>query len=156
MPCHLDKVPPHDLEAERCLLGSLSLNDNLDDVRAVAGELEARHFYIEKHGLVFESMQQLLAESSPLDIVTVGHRMKRNGWWECLETPAYLIEVIACVPHAYHVRYYAEIVIELWRRRRMVDAAEWLTQRASDMTADVDETWEKLGVEVLSQKKWSV
>ena len=136
---------PNDQEAERCAIGCM-VNG------AGPGKLLSKHFYSEHHAAVFEVLVKMQSGTQPMDAVTVVHAAAKEG---VTIRPLEMVRFLECCTHTAYMDAYSEILIECWRRRRMVEAAEWLLKRASDLSKDVDETWLKLGSEVVSQKKWS-
>ncbi|QDU37108.1 Replicative DNA helicase [Maioricimonas rarisocia] len=116
-----DKVPPQDLEAERSVLGSVLLaNDVLDDVISV---IQSRHFYSDPHQKIFQAIHDMYEEGiRGIDAVTLGHELQKRGELEGVGGPAYLVQILETVPHAAHAEYYAKIVREKWLQRSLIDA----------------------------------
>src|SRR6185436_5419149 len=64
------RIPPHDLTAERAVIGGILLmNEALNTVTELP--LEAAHFYKDAHALIYESMIELFAANQPVDTVTL-------------------------------------------------------------------------------------
>ncbi|MFG0333178.1 MAG: replicative DNA helicase [Maioricimonas sp. JB049] len=116
-----DKVPPQDLEAERSVLGSVLLaNDVLDDVISV---IQSRHFYSDPHQKIFQAIHDMYEEGvRGIDAVTLGHELQKRDELEGVGGPAYLVQILETVPHAAHAEYYAKIVREKWLQRSLIDA----------------------------------
>ena len=68
------RIPPHSLEAEMALLGSIMLRpDTLYEVIDVVGP---QSFYFEKHRTIFETMLELFGKHQPIDILSLSTRLK--------------------------------------------------------------------------------
>lgn len=138
------RIPPQNLDAERSLLGSLLfLNDALDDVVSEFGTA-ADHFYSDSHQKIFDAFQSLRRTGCRgVDAVTLSEELQRRGELEDVGGLAYLAEVIECVPHAAHVRYYAQIVFERWKRRSGIYSATELLSDFYDDSRDFNEILER-------------
>jgi len=104
------RTPPHSIEAEQAVLGSL-----LIDARAwdhVADVVRAEDFYRPDHRLIFESIGTLAGTSQPCDVVTVSEQLERSGRLEQAGGIAYLGTLARDTPTAANVRAYADIVRE--------------------------------------------
>lgn len=115
------KIPPQNLEAERSLLGALMLDK--DAIVKVADKLNADDFYDHRHGLIYESMTELYAQHSPIDILTLTNRLQNKGQLDTLGGSAYLSELVNTVPSIGNLEHYAGIVREKATLRRLITAA---------------------------------
>jgi replicative DNA helicase len=123
-------VPPQNMAAERSVLGSMMLeNDAIDEV---AGLLKPEHFYSDIHQMIYEAILKLYAENRKADILTIADGMNASGKLEEIGGPPYLLELLETVPHAAHVSYYAEIVIDKFRRRGCLNVGRDLIREAAD------------------------
>lgn len=116
-------VPPHDLTAERAVLGAILLdNAALDRV-----SLEPEAFYDRRHKLVFRTMQRLAAQGTALDYVTVHAALKAES-----EQPlgSYLSELAEATPSAANVADHAEIVRDKAEARSLITLTMEISQRA--------------------------
>lgn len=135
----LDTVPPNDLEAERSVLGSVLLvNDVVDEVASV---LTPEMFYAHSHQLMFDAIMDMHNAGDKADVVTLAAELSKRDELEEVGGPAYLLQVLETVPHAAHAAYYAKIVRSMWRKRTLIDACtETLREAFGGM--DGDEAWE--------------
>lgn len=131
------KVPPHNLEAEESVLGACLLS------RPALGTaleiVEPTDFYKPAHGAMFGLMLRLLARGEPIDAVTVGEELRRAGTLDEYGGKAYLFTLVNSVPTPGSVGYYARIVAENSRLRRLVDASQQIIDLAYSLPDDVDE-----------------
>jgi len=115
------KLLPQDLEAERCVLGSILLhNDAIDDVLQ---HLRANCFYADPHRRMFAAIHDLYESGTRgIDPVTLGHELERRSELADIGGTSYIVQIIETVPHAAHAEYYAKIVYEKWMQRTLIDA----------------------------------
>ena len=111
-------APPHNLEAEQSVLGSILLSDRSLYALVIEEGLRADDFYRERHGTIYEAMLALYNESEPVDVLTVTDRLRQSGKLEGVGGVATVDGLTGVVPAAGHARRYAQIVREnalLWR-----------------------------------------
>jgi replicative DNA helicase len=103
-------VPPHNLEAEKSVLGAVLLDERHLHSLLVEQQLRPDHFYREQHGAVFAAMIQLYENDRKIDHLTVAETLRQNGKLEEIGGPAVLDELAGWVPAAGHAREYGQIV----------------------------------------------
>lgn len=103
-----NKVPPHDIEAEMSVLGSLMIDK--DAITKVADFLRPEDFYTKKHEDIYRVLEKLFSESEPIDIVSVSSKLKENKLLDKIGGVDYLTELTNSVPTASHVITYGKIV----------------------------------------------
>jgi replicative DNA helicase len=113
------RTPPHSIEAEQAVLGSLLIESSAWD--HVADVVRADDFYRPDHRLVFDAIGTLAASGKPCDVVTVSEHLERNGRLEDAGGIAYLGTLARDTPTAANVRAYADIVRERALLRRLIE-----------------------------------
>ena len=89
----MERIPPHNDEAERSVLGSALLSkDALFDVVELLTEDD---FYSEIHKEIFRSIKELYRKSSPVDTLTVSEEIKRRNSLEMVGGRAYIAALAA-------------------------------------------------------------
>lgn len=116
-----DRIPPHNLEAEGSVLGSMMLSP--DAIADVQGKLMAEDFYRTANGQLFDAMIGLYAKGSPVDIITVVEELKRRGQLEAMGGHLAIHEMVQNVATPASAAHYGRIVSELALMRRLVRAA---------------------------------
>ena len=106
---------PHDLEAERALLGSILLDQSA--MLKVRGEVRPSDFYRSAHAKIYAAMLELSDAHEPIDIITLSGRLSDRGELEAVGGRAFLLELTAVVPTAGNIMRYARMVA-LSRARR--------------------------------------
>lgn len=124
---------PHDLDAERAVLGALLSGAPLADVRP----LDAPDFYRPAHQLIFEAITALSGDGKPTDTIAVADELRRRGQLSRISGAPYLHTCLtaAAVPAA--VAHYARIALEHSRRRQVIEHASRVMQAASDPGTDL-------------------
>jgi replicative DNA helicase len=124
----LERVLPHNLEAERSVLGAV-LIDNQAFPFALA-TVSGGMFYRDAHRRLFEAIGRLEAKRVPMELVTLREELTRAGELDEVGGPAYVASLVDGVPHATNVEYYARIVREKWQLRQLIFASNKILARA--------------------------
>ncbi len=114
------RVPPHDLDAEMSILGSILL-----DPLSIAKVLQFLHpedFYRENNGQIFRAALDLFAAGEPLDNVTLASQLQTMGLLDRVGGRAQLASMQSAVPTAANIEYYGRIVKEKAYKRRLISA----------------------------------
>jgi len=131
-----DKVFPHNLEAERALLGSVLLDNESLDVAATA--LTRDDFFSESNRILFDRMQKLFRESKTVDLVTLGNELLSEGLLEKVGGAAYLASLTDGIPigTTAAASAYARIVKEKSLIRRLINVSNNTITRCLEGNAD--------------------
>jgi replicative DNA helicase len=124
------RTPPHSVEAEQAVLGSLMLDATAWD--AVADIVTAADFYRRDHRLIFEAVAEVVEHRGPCDAVTVAEHLERKGLAGETGGLAYLGTLARDTPSAANVRTYAEIVRERSILRQLAEAGGQIAGAAFD------------------------
>ncbi len=130
------KIPPHDIEAEQAILGSM-LTDK-DAVISSLEKLKSQDFYREDNREIFEAIFNLYSKSLPVDIVTVKSELVEMGSFERVGGFEYLAELPDKVPTTANVDMYIKIVQEKSMMRRLIEMSNELIALGYDESEDVD------------------
>lgn len=147
----LKRIPPQNIEAERALLGSIMLKS--DAIYDAIDIISAESFYVEKHRAIFRAMLDLMNSSSPIDLLSIGNRLKDLNELERVGGNAYLAELVGSVPSASNLKYYAEIVQKKGMMRNLIDAASDIAELGYDESQELEvvlDTADKRMTEVTS------
>lgn len=120
------RIPPHNLEAEQSLLGSLLIDK--DAVIKIADIVREEDFYKDGHGMIFCAMLELWNKREPIDLLSLGNRLEEKKQLEIVGGRSYLISLSTMVPTASHVNHYATIVQKKATLRRLISAATDIAQ----------------------------
>lgn len=114
-------VPPHDLEAEKSVLGSLLID--ADAIVKVVEFLRPKHFYKTSHEKIFDAILNLFEKREPADLVTVPGELRSMKELEKVGGVSYLTELVNSVPTAANVEHYARIIRDEAIKRSLLSAA---------------------------------
>jgi replicative DNA helicase len=116
-----DRLPPQHLEAERGVLGSILLdNDVMHDIVVF---LRAEDFYRDAHQVIYAAIRDLYDKAKGIDAVTLAEELKLRGVFDQVGGDDTLTEIVTSVPHAANGKYYAEIVKEKATSRQLIEGA---------------------------------
>ena len=133
----LGKIPPHDIEAEQAILGSM-LTDK-DAVMAAMEVLREEDFYRDDNKAIFDAMMSLYSRSEPIDIITVKSELISNGKFEQVGGLEYLVMLPEKVPTTTNVDKYIKIVEEKSLLRNLIKTANDIIAVGYDQTEDVED-----------------
>lgn len=122
------KVPPHDVTIEQSVLGAILIDK--DAMIDVAEFLRPDHFYKEGHAAIYSAMLTLYELREPLDVVTVGAQLKKDGTLALVGGATYLSELLNTVPTSAHAEQYGRLIHELFTKRRLIEIGAKITQLA--------------------------
>jgi replicative DNA helicase len=131
---HNIAVPPHNLEAERSVLGAVLIDDRHLNTLLVEEQLRPEHFYREQHGLVFAAMVELYNGNRQIDHLTVAEVLRQNGKLDQVGGEETVEQLAGWVPAAGHAREYGQIVHDNAKLRDLLTASYEI--QASVMSRD--------------------
>jgi len=150
----LDKVPPNDEEAERCLLGSILMDyESCSDF--ISG-LQESAFYLGEHQRIFRAIAQLFEEAKPIDVVLVNEQIRKDAEARRREgkdrkevlkdIPAeYLVSLLESVPSASHAEHYFGIVAEKATLREIISACSEILGECYGPTEESERLLDRAG-----------
>lgn len=116
-----DRTLPHNLEAERSVLGAILIQN--DSYNVAVELLRPEDFYRDAHRRIFERIISLAERRMAVDFVTLKDELGRAGELDTVGGPAYVASLVDGVPKATNVEYYAKIVKEKSVLRSLISAA---------------------------------
>jgi replicative DNA helicase len=131
-----ERVPPHNVEAEESVLGSMLLSK--DAIAEVLELLREDDFYRPAHRTVFRSVLELYGHGDAVDAVTVQEELRRNGALADIGGAPFLHTLVASVPTAANAAYYARIVKEAGVLRRLIDVGTQIVQLGFETPQDTE------------------
>ena len=131
-----DRLPPHSIEAEEAVLGSLLVDPEC--IVTVAPWLVAADFYDERNQWTYDGCVALYERGDAINQVTLAEELDRQGKLDEMGGMAYLSHVVSILPTSVHLEYYADIVHRLAIMRRLINAGERISALGYEADPDVD------------------
>ncbi|EEA84221.1 replicative DNA helicase [Peptacetobacter hiranonis] len=117
----ITRIPPHSVESEQSILGSILLDK--DAIITVAETITPTDFYKDAHRIIYESMMALNNKNEPIDMVTLTDELRKRGYLDDIGGVTYLTSLSTIVPTTSNVKYYADIVKEKSVLRQLIKAS---------------------------------
>jgi replicative DNA helicase len=131
-----EKLPPHDIDAEEAVIGSLLIDG--DAIYKISGIIEPADFYAERNLLVFEAANNLYRRNEAINQITVAQELARTGKLETSGGAAYLSHLISVCPTSLDAEDYAKIVYRLSLMRNLIHAAGGIAEIGYKAEPDAD------------------
>ena len=131
------RVPPHDISAERSVLGAIMLDP--EAIIQIAEKIRPSSFYEPTHQLIYEVMSELFEQRTPIDAVTVTNALKKKKQLDKVGGSAAIAELTNAVSSASNITHYAKLVAEASLRRTMISASAEMNDKAFDETVPIQE-----------------
>jgi replicative DNA helicase len=142
-------VPPHNLEAEKSVLGAVLLDERHLQALLIEEQLRADHFYRDQHGAVFQAMLDLYNDDRKIDQLTIAETLRQHGKLDEVGGTETIDELAGWVPAAGHARDYARIVRENAQLRALLTASYKIQARVSSREASARDLIEQAERDVL-------
>src|SRR5713101_828941 len=132
----LERPLPHNLDAERSVLGAILLDNHVLNV--AIEKLKPEDFFLEQHRRVFQQMIALGEAQHAIDLVTLTDELYRHGELEAAGGAAYLAQLVDGVPRITNLEHYARIVKEKALLRSLIHSTHAIQQQALEADEDAD------------------
>jgi len=129
-----ERVPPHDVEAEESVLGSMMLSS--EAIAEVVEVVKEEDFYRPAHQRIYRATLNLYGRGDPVDAVTTVDELRRTDQLDAVGGPLFVFNLVESVPTPASAAYYARIVSENALLRRLIDAASQIMARAYSVPED--------------------
>jgi replicative DNA helicase len=131
-----ERTLPHNLEAERSVLGAILVHN--DAFNLAAQVIDSNDFYRDAHRRIFDKMVALNERHDAIDFITLKEELARSGQLDDVGGPAYIASLADGVPRATNVEYYAKIVKEKSTLRNLIYAANKILTNAYEADQESD------------------
>jgi replicative DNA helicase len=131
------RVPPHDQDAERAVIGAMLVSETA--VAAVAERLAADDFYSEVHRIIYGAMMRLYSRGDPIDQLTLTNELRSVNEFERIGGRPYVFQIVESVPTAANAGRYADIVRGKALLRAVIDVGSRITEDAFREPENVSE-----------------
>lgn len=131
-----DRLPPHNLEAERGVLGSMMFDPSAID--GVAALLDPGDFYRSAHQVLYRTIRDLYFRGRRPDSITLIEELEHLGRLDEVGGEEIVSAVVGGVPHAANVMQYAAIVRDRATVRKLIEGGNAILRAAYDPTRTPD------------------
>ena len=136
-----EKLPPHNIEAEEAVIGSLLVDP--EAILKTALFLKPEALYREKNQWIYNACLSLYERNEAINQITVAEELARQARLEDVGGIAYLSHLVSMLPTSVHVEYYAQIVHRLAIMRRLISAAGQIAAIGYEAGPDIDVALDK-------------
>lgn len=132
---HEGRVPPHNIDAEKSVLGAVLVDP--DAIVNVADKVVPESFYVPAHQVIYEAMENLYEKRQPIDVVTLTSELKKMKKLKAAGGTAGVAELSNLQSSAANAVHYAKLVADAYIKRRLITMGGEVTQAAFDESKDV-------------------
>jgi replicative DNA helicase len=137
----LERKLPHNLEAERSVLGAILLDN--EAFHAAIEVVDSPDFFLDSHRRIFTRICRLAEENRAIDLITLHEELERAGELEAAGGSAYLSSLVDGVPRVSNVEHYARIVKQKALLRNLVHASDNIINQALEAQEEADEVLDR-------------
>ncbi|MDX1416431.1 MAG: replicative DNA helicase [Candidatus Promineifilaceae bacterium] len=130
-----ERLPPHSIEAEEAILGSLLIDP--DAIFEVASFLKPEAFYRVRNRWIYDAILTLNEKREPVDFITLTEELRRREQLEEAGGEAYIVGLLGVVPTATNASSYAHVVEAAATRRKLISAAGTIANLAYNEAEDI-------------------
>jgi replicative DNA helicase len=130
------RIPPHNLDAERAVLGAILL-EGRETLPRVIELLKPSDFYTEAHRLTYQGMLALFNRSEPVDVLTLTEELRRSDQLEIAGGPAALALLVEQGSISAYLNSYASIVRDMAVLRELIQTSSQIIAQAFEAKEDV-------------------
>jgi replicative DNA helicase len=135
----VERVPPHSEDAERGVLGAVLLDAEKVMDLCIERQLVPDSFYIPAHRSIFDAMLSMSRDGRPIDLLTVGERLKAAGLLDRVGGAQALHRIVDATPTSAHAEYYINIVRDRHLLRLVIEAARDAERNCYDPAAEAQQ-----------------
>ena len=126
----MGRIPPQDIEIEKVVLGALMIDS--DAFTIVSEILHPETFYDRRHQKIYQAIQTLNMKEQPADMLTVCEQLKRDGTYEEVGAPTYVIDLTNNVMSSANIEAHSNILAQKYMARQLITYSSKVQTRAFD------------------------
>ena len=148
-PAKLDRLPPHSVEAEQGVLGSIMLDPAEMGMCIETLKVGSEVFYDLRHQTIYDALLAMYDARESIDIITLQQHLKDKQLLEQVGGITYLSSLPDLSPSAANLAYYIEIVREKYLLRKVIQVCTGVVTRVYDQEGEVDQLLDEVERDVL-------
>jgi replicative DNA helicase len=127
-PVDIHRTPPHNMDAEQGLLGSMLISPQ--EVIPLVESQPPELFYVPAHATIFGVLLEMHQVGKPADLITLTKILRDRNLLDGVGGPAFITHLVTFTPTAANASYYLEIVYEQFTLREMIRVGTRFVSRA--------------------------
>ena len=131
------RTPPHSVEAEQGVLGSMLISPH-ETIAECVEKINEEYFYVPAHRTIYDVLVDLWNTRQGIDLITFTQVLRDRNLLDSVGGAAFVTNLFTFVPTAANVQYYLEIVRDKYILRQIISAATESVRRAYEEQEDVD------------------
>ena len=133
----LERTLPHNIDAEKSVLGAILVNN--ENYFKVMETLRPEDFYLDGHRVIYRQMVELIERSKAIDLITIQEELVRASQLESAGGITYLASLLDGIPHLVNIDHYIEIIGEKSLMRQMINSANKIMAECFDQSEPAEE-----------------
>ena len=131
------RTPPHSVEAEQGVLGSMLISPR-ETIAECVEKINEEYFYVPAHRTIYDVLVDLWNAGQAIDLITFTQVLRDRNLLDSVGGAAFVTNLFTFVPTAANVQYYLEIVRDKYILRQIISAATESVRRAYEEQDEVD------------------
>jgi replicative DNA helicase len=133
----IHRTPPHSIEAEQGVLGSMLISPR-DAIAECVEKITEQYFYVPAHQTIYSALVDLWNAGQAIDLITFTQALRDRNLLEPVGGAALVTRLFTFVPTAANIGYYLEIVRDKYILRQIITAATESVRRAYEEQDEVN------------------
>src|SRR5206468_7209356 len=133
----IHRAPPHSVEAEQGVLGSMLISPR-DAIAECVEKINEEYFYVPAHQTIYSVLVDLWNAGQAIDLITFTQVLRDRNLLDSVGGAAFVTNLFTFVPTAANVQYYLDIVRDKYILRQIISAATESVRRAYEEQDEVD------------------
>lgn len=149
----MDKITPHNIEAEQSVLGSVFVDQGT--MKTLVDKLDRDDFYKNQHKVIFAAMVELFKDDIDIDYTTLSNKLDSKDLLNDAGGIDYIIGLINYVPSVVNLSNYINIVKDKSITRRIMEACRDIIEKgfSSDNAIDFVDSSEKIIFDIAKERR---
>ena len=136
MEASMGRIPPHSIEAEQSILGSMILDKT--SINTAVEIIRPDDFYKQSNGEIYSAIINLFNKNEPVDIITLQEELKRRNSLDAIGGVTYLANLSGGIATTANTEYYCKIVDEKSTLRKLIGSSNEIIAKAYEDTEEVN------------------
>ncbi len=132
-----DRLPPQNIDAEEAILGGILLDP--EAISRVADLVRPEAFYLTAHQEIYRTMLALQNQGLPTDLMSVMTWLRDRGLLDKVGGQTKLIQLIDRTVSAVNIDQYAQLVMDKYMRRKLIQVGGEISQLGYDTSRDLEQ-----------------